>query len=340
MFSKLNRLSAFSILIAIPLLSAIPARADWDFGAKYGGEFMTLGADSRSSAMGETGAALSSRTATPYWNPAALTSIKGGALTLMHADRFAGVVKYDFLSAAHRLSPTEAVSLTFYRLGVDDIPITALMDPTSPLSPSNPVVVSRWTTDSEMVISAAYALNRTPKLSLGAAAKIISKKVGYNQAMGLGFDAGALYQANKTTAFGARIADITTTYLGWDTGHNEIILPTISAGLIKTIILPKLDAELTLAADILFRTENRGDVDQFSAGPLSGETRFGLEYTVLKTLSLRTGFDSENFTAGAGINISALNIDYAYQTHSDLGESHRVSIAYAWKKNLLEKFKL
>jgi len=334
MFLSTKLISRLVLTTAALITLAAAASADWDFGAKYGGEFMTLGSDARSSAMGETGTAFGGSAASAYWNPAALASLQGGAFTAMHADRFAGVVKYDFLSAAQKYSPTEAAAVTLYRLGVDDIPITVLQDPTSPLSVTNPVIVRRWTADAEMAVIAAYAFQRTPQLSLGASAKLLSKKVGYNQALGIGFDAGAIYQVSRSFYAGARLADITTTYLGWDSGHNEIIFPTMSAGVLKTFALPRLEADLTLTADVILRTENRGDIDQFAAGPFSGEARFGMEYTIERTLSLRGGFDSDNFTAGAGLRIAKINLDYAYQSHADLGASHRVSLSYSWKRNI------
>jgi hypothetical protein len=37
------------------------------------------------------------------------------------------------------------------------------------------------------------------------------------------------------------------------------------------------------------------------------------------------GSDVGNFSAGAGINLPKLQIDYAFLSHSDLGDTHRIS---------------
>lgn len=309
------------------------ARADTDFGAKYAGEFMTLGAGSRASGMGETGTAFGGGPASAYWNPASLVDIEGGGILAMHANRFSGVVKYDFISAAQRYSESDVFSLTIFRLGVDDIPITALEDPSSPLGLGNVVVVDEWTSDSELAVIGTYAFDWRKKWALGVNGKILSKKVGDNSAFGLGFDVGARYKHSSNLFFGARISDVTTTFLGWDTGHNEFILPSVSIGLVKLFSLERKDADLNFAFDMVLRGENRGEADQFDYASLSGEAHFGLEYVVQKTLALRAGMDREYFTAGAGVRIGPASADYAFQAHQGLGESHRVSLCLHWNGN-------
>ena len=329
LFSPLNILMSLLILSLI----ASNAKCDWDVGAKYASEFMTLGADGRASAMGETGTAYIGGPSAAYWNPAALTDIRGGGLSIMHADRFSGVVKYDFLSAVQRYSESEVFALTIFRLGVDDIPITALEDPSSPLGVNNIVVVDEWTSDSEIAVMGSYAFVWKGNWSLGVNGKILSKKVGDNSAFGLGFDVGARYKLWNHTYMGIKISDVTTTFLGWDTGHNELILPSMAFGAVQMIHLPRMQADLNFAFDLVLRGENRGEADQFALGRFSGDTHFGMEYIIQKTLALRVGMDREYLTAGAGIRIGPVNADYAFQAHEGLGESHRVSLSFLWRGN-------
>ena len=325
-----------TLTVFITLLFCGYALGDIDIGAKFAGEFMTLGADGRSSGMGETGVAVGGL-AGAYWNPALITSVDGGGVLAMHADRFSGVVKYDFITAAQRYSDREVFGLTIFRLGIDDIPLTALQDPNSPISEENYVYVRKWTSDSELAILGTYAINWRENVALGVNGKIINKSVGDNSALGLGFDIGATYNPVKSFQLGARISDVTTTFLGWDTGHNELILPSFGVGAAKTFHHKRLEADVTIAVDMIIRGENRGSADQFDSGILSGDAHFGLEYMVKKVLALRAGFDREHFTAGAGLHIMRFDVDYAYQSHEGLGESHRVSLAYRWNGNPLKK---
>jgi hypothetical protein len=283
--------------------------------------------------MGESGVAYGGGAAAAYWNPGCLNDITGGAILGMHANRFAGVIKYDFISLAQRFSDKEVFALTFFRLGIDDIPITMLEDPSSPIGVDNVVLVEKWTTDSEMALLGSYAFQWRKLWSLGINGKILSKKVGDNSALGLGFDVGARYRLGSSFYMGARISDVTTTFLGWDTGHNEFLLPSLALGMTKLWELKKLEADLNLAFDMVIRGEDRGKTEQFSHGIFSGETHLGVEYIVKKTLSLRVGMDREYFTAGAGLQIGPVEADYAYQAHEGLGESHRVSLGFRWNKN-------
>ena len=52
----------------------------------------------------------------------------------------------------------------------------------------------------------------------------------------------------------------------------------------------------------------------------------GTEITIRKTLSLRLGSDIGYFTAGAGICLPRLDVDYAFFSHDELGKTHRVSL--------------
>src|SRR3954471_378587 len=68
---------------------------------KYSNEFLNIGAGARGLAMGSSQVASVKDGTAGYWNPAGLTAIKDYAnANLMHADYFAGIGKYDYLSIA------------------------------------------------------------------------------------------------------------------------------------------------------------------------------------------------------------------------------------------------
>ncbi len=56
----------------------------------------------------------------------------------------------------------------------------------------------------------------------------------------------------------------------------------------------------------------------------------GAEFRVFDLLDLRFGgtTNPNRFTAGFGLKIDKFDLDYAIKTHSDLGETHAVSLAY------------
>ncbi len=61
----------------------------------------------------------------------------------------------------------------------------------------------------------------------------------------------------------------------------------------------------------------------------------GLDYRIIKYLSLRTGFSNEpsRYTAGIGLHYSFLNLDYAVFTHPDLGLTHQAGLILSFDLN-------
>src|SRR5882757_8224862 len=84
----------FPLLITI--LLSITASAQF---LKYSNEFLNIGAGARGLAMGGAQVASVTDGTAGYWNPAALANVKGNAqLSLMHAEYYAGIGKYDYAS--------------------------------------------------------------------------------------------------------------------------------------------------------------------------------------------------------------------------------------------------
>ena len=83
----------------------------------------------------------------------------------------------------------------------------------------------------------------------------------------------------------------------------------------------------------------RMNVDLYKDSKFPAELRFGFEYTFLDRLALRSGFSTEpaRFTAGFGIAFSLLQLDYAFQTHNDLGNTHQFSMSVFLKKRTRER---
>ena len=63
--------------------------------------------------------------------------------------------------------------------------------------------------------------------------------------------------------------------------------------------------------------------------------QFGIEYDIIKYLSLRVGFQNEpsRYTAGIGINYSMIGLDYALFTHQELGLTHQAGLIISFGRN-------
>jgi hypothetical protein len=308
------------------------AQADWLFPAKYAGEFLATGVGARALGMGGAHAALAVDVTAGYWNPAGLSHLSRRQVMLMHSEGFAGIVKYDYLAFAQPFRQNEGVALSLVALGVGDIPITALEDPNSPIGPDNRVIETETSNDLEMALLVSYGKQAIHGIDLGANAKIIHKGVAHHSAWGLGFDVAARTQLPGKVLVGATVQDITTTLLVWDTGHKESLTPTVKLGLARMFAIPKLGAEITPVADGDFRFDNRRGADDAYWGTISMIGHVGMEFRLERTVALRAGVDGGRLTAGAGLSLYGVEADYAYLSHEDLGDSHRVSLGISWGK--------
>lgn len=63
--------------------------------------------------------------------------------------------------------------------------------------------------------------------------------------------------------------------------------------------------------------------------------QFGIDYDIIKYLSLRIGASNEpsRYTAGIGIDYSIFSLDYAFFTHPDLGLTHQAGILLSFNRD-------
>jgi len=326
----LRWVGATSLLASLMLAATVPARADWLFPAKYAEEFLSTGVGARALGMGGAHVALVVDGTAAYWNPAGLSRLSRRQAALMHSERFSGIVTYNYLGYAQPYHQTEGVALSLIALGVGDIPITVLEDPGAPIGDDNRVIQRGSTSDLEAALFVSYGKQTGKGFDLGANAKIIRKGVADHSAWGLGFDLAARTTLPGKILFGAMIQDVTTTLLVWDTGQKESIIPTLKLGFARVFSIRNLRADITPAADADIRFANRQTADEFALGAVTVNSHLGLEFSLERTLGLRVGLDSGALTAGAGLSLYGVQADYAYLSHTELGDTHRVSLGISW----------
>ncbi|MXW83176.1 MAG: hypothetical protein F4Z43_06670, partial [Rhodothermaceae bacterium] len=80
--------------------------------AKYGADFLAGGVDARALGMGGANVALSQNVYSVYWNPSGLAHTEYPEVAYMHAERFAGIVSFDFAAVAYPVSSTSTVGVS------------------------------------------------------------------------------------------------------------------------------------------------------------------------------------------------------------------------------------
>jgi len=312
-FLRLALLFLLVTSVVLPPGGGKPANAAIGFT----GDFLCLGAGGRALAMGDAFVALADDATVGYYNPAGLPQLKSTQLLLQHSERFAGVVKNDFIAVVIPGKAKQNFAVSLFRIGVDDIKYTKLKDPTEPLDLSgNRPYVSKIVSAADWVLYLSFGYRIRSGLSTGSTLKLILRKLGGNSAFGYGIDLGFLYSPLPTVSIGANFSDLLCTPVNWDTGTVDVIMPSARMGLAccwpVALVCGRLTGTLELRAE-------KG------TGRYNLSLNSGAEYRFRDLLALRLGSHRGEFTAGAGLRIyKHVNIDCAFLQQDE--SSYRISL--------------
>jgi hypothetical protein len=272
------------LLVACFLLGSSQVKAQI---RKYSNEFLSIGAGALAHGMSNATVASVDDNTANYWNPAGLTQIESNfQVSAMHAEYFAGIAKFDYLSFAKNIDEKSAFGIGFLRFGIDDIPNTIdLIDSEGNVNYDR--ITNFSAADYAFLLSYARKLNKEG-LSFGANAKVIYRNIGgFATAWGFGLDAGIQYRKDKWR-FGAMGRDITSTYNAWSYTLDERTLEVFQ---LTGNEIPSNGLEITLPKLIL------GAAREFPIGE-----RFGL----LAEVNMLNTFDGKRNTV---ISSKAISID-------------------------------
>lgn len=325
------------------------------FSQKYSNEFLTIGVGARSHGMGGAQVAHNQDITAGFWNPAGLAGIESPMqIGAMHAEWFAGIAQYDYLSFGKSLNRDKGsyLGLSVIRLGVDDIPYTInLVNTDGTVNYDN---LSSFSA-ADYAIMGSYAQKmKIPGLTVGASAKIVHRVVGkIGKSWGFGTDIGAQYSRGNLR-FGFMAKDITTTFNAWsfnltdrekavfDSTKNEI--PTNSLEITRPRFIPgmswvkRFGEKYTLlsALDLEISTDGQRNV-LVSSKAFNLEPRIGFELDYKRLVQIRAGisnfqkvksdFDLEkekltlqpNF--GLGLKLGKVQLDYALTDVGNISQS-------------------
>lgn len=322
------------ILILALFFSASSLLAQGLSVGKYSGEFLAIGVGGRALGMGSAFVAIANDVSAGYWNPAGLAKLNYPQGMIMHDERFAGLVNYNYGAVAIPYKSDMTFALSVIRLGVDGIPDTrnALIDLNGNLKlDDNELLDYSKITEfnaADWAFLFSFAKRHSENLFYGANLKVIKRDIAEFGAWGIGFDIGAIYSPLENLSLGASIQDVTTTIVAWDNGTTQLISPTLKFGAAYQFNI--LSGVLTPLFDTDIRFENRKFASMLNLGPVSFDFHSGVEYTYDNLISIRLGYnDVKQFTFGAGIVLPKLNIDYSFvkfDRQGELGNTHRISL--------------
>jgi len=331
---------------------------------KYGAEFLAGGVGARALGMGGAYVARANDVTAGYWNVAGLSQMQYPEGAYMHAERFSGVVSFDYAAVALPLNERSTVGISFFRSGVDDIANTlAALNPDTGLPQANTEDHITFFSAADYAFFLSYARQLREGLSAGVTGKIIRRRIGpFASAWGYSFDVGAQMRVGRFT-FGANLQDATAMLQSWSVdaeafagfdstfgiaapvGGTELVLPVARLGAATDL---RLTNDITLGVgldmDVAFDGQEAYTIN---AGSLSFRPRVGAELVYRDVVAFRAGISdvsvSDRFgtqitpTVGAGLNLGSLDLDYGFGDfgglQSELGFSHRVSVRYTLARN-------
>ncbi|MDR1182264.1 MAG: PorV/PorQ family protein [Bacteroidales bacterium] len=183
--------------------------------SKYSNEFLSLGVGAKGLALANTQVAMTSDVTSGYWNPAGLANVEQKyQLSLMHAEYFASIAKYDFVAFSYRVDELQSIGATIIRFGVENIPnTTQLIDKQGNVDYDR--ITNFNAADWGILLSYGRTFKQVKGLAFGGNFKIIHRRIGdFTGAWGFGLDAGLQYQLKKWK-FGLTLKDVTSTFNVW-----------------------------------------------------------------------------------------------------------------------------
>lgn len=329
------------------------------FSQKYSNEFLAIGVGARAHGMSGAQTAFVNDISAAYWNPAGLSEIEAPfQVGAMHAEWFAGVGQYDYLSFGKSLNRDHKSYLAFslIRLGIDNIPYTInLVNTDGTINYENVTEFSA----ADYALFGSYGRKlKNPAFSVGGSVKVVRRIIGsIGSAWGFGADLGAQYRKGNVM-IGVMGRDLTTTFNAWsfnlterekavfDSTKNEI--PVSNTEITKPRFIfggaykVRLGQKVTMmpAIDLEWTTDGQRNV-LINSKSINIDPRIGLETDYDGFVQLRLGIanfqrvkddfnpDKENLTFqpnfGVGLRLGRIQLDYAL---TDIGNQSAVAYSH------------
>jgi long-subunit fatty acid transport protein len=328
-----SRRCALGIALAAVVLAAAaaPAYAQFKLGEQRAGtssgSFLKIGVGARAVALGESFVAVANDPSTIYWNPAGLASLQRQEIQFSHAG-WPADINYEYGSW---VLPSRRFGGSFaFQFGV----LSTEIDETTEFQPFG---TGRSFLYSDVVAGAAYARRWTDKLLVGFGLKYVREDLGSdvggpvtNAAL---VDMGSIYYlgygsvriAVSLTNFGPELqpgGNYTSPVTGEVRSYDGFDPPIMFRYGVAFEPIENANQRLTTSLEVAQPADNAQRI------------KLGAEWTWLKRLALRTGYDFNadelKFAAGAGLFLGVGQkqgtFDYAFTDGGALGGIHRMSL--------------
>lgn len=272
-------------------------------------QFLQLGVGARPSAMGETYAAVAGDANAVYWNPAGLASMERGELSLTHALWLEDITYSNVVYARPALGGAVGAAFNILNTGsIQEADSTGLR------------LDSKFSmVDTMGLLSYARGWG---SLALGANLKYISSRIETENAHAYAVDLGAIYSGcrlwDRKLNLGLSVQDLGTKakYVSESYSLASIVRAGASLELYKGLLLA---SDLNYVEKQLYIHAGAEYARPFGAVVLA--LRAGYKNDTVKELGALSGL-----TAGFGVKLHDYQLDYAWNSFTDLGVTSRISV--------------
>ncbi|NMB46755.1 MAG: hypothetical protein GX998_10155 [Firmicutes bacterium] len=262
-----------------------------------GGEPLSIlrfGTTARIWGMGNAGVAAARGVEGLYYNPAALCDVKQPELSISHA---AWLVETDlnFMAAALPLADQGGLGAGLLLLSSPGIPAT-----------SDEGALEGYFDYLQGVVYVSAGRAISDDWEMGVTAKGLFGEVEAESCRGYSLEGGLRFKVSEMLTLGILARDVWGK-VQWTTGLTEAIPTQILGGAVVSL----LDGQLLVSGQTDTGFKDRG---------------IGAEYSIGEHVQLRGGYAKESITAGVGLGVGNIRLDYSWVGH-DLGGTHRISFA-------------
>ena len=246
----------------------------------------------RSLGMGRAYVGLADDASALYWNPAAVMKLKGLQTMFQMSMLYEG---YSLMYASVAMPGTETgLGLEFMMLSGGGI---------EGRDKFNQVADS--VADSKMGVGLSFSKKILNNLSMGLKGKFFMRSLGEASDMAIAGDLSMMYTLSDSLSMGWSLSNLTGMVIG---ETNDKLRSSSSLGIVHK------------DKDLIFTLDSR---DNFN------EWYFGAEWSLLKILPMRIGFNSYELSVGGGLNLGMINLDFAYvmkEVGGSIGFSSNLSL--------------
>jgi hypothetical protein len=299
-------------------------------------QFLKLGVGARAVSMGGSFVAESNDLSALYWNPAGLSKINGGALSLSTTQYLADIT-YSYAAVGIGLGSMGTIAASLLYLDSGDMEVRTV---------SQPEGTGERFSKQDMALQLSYARALTDRFSIGTTVKYIREAIWHSSATATAFDIGVLFTTPyEPLRLGASMANFgpkmqmsgRDIIFSVDPAQNQEgnVEVVNTEYLLDRFPLP-LVFRVGLAWDAVDTPNHRVLVTTDTATPNDNSqyVNSGIEYAFRELLALRMGYRNrfevdgeQGLTWGVGLNMRAdrttrIAFDYAYADFGRLEQTH------------------